>query len=417
MATTNLENRLPEGSDRRFLLRANAGRRQADQESSNLLPGVDIEDEVARSTPATYLFILLSVLIIGVVSVRSINSQLAPLLYDDRHVFDVGEALGKGNSYLTYDLNIETRGMRRESIRSLDEKPDLAVMGASHWQEADGAIMPSVNFYNAHIHRDYYEDLVAVAGWFYEFDRMPEKIVISIRDNQFTPVEARTDFLWVPVLPYYREIAHLFGLEPHSAYANGLTPRLRQSVSLPVLSNNIERFIEATSQPEVSDTQMHETLDVLLPDGGIYWSEKHRRGFTAERARFESIALAEAKIASPPTLDPEGLKTFDRVLEFFVQHGVEVYITHPPFNPIFWEAVQGTQYMPALHRVEAAVQDLADKHGLAVIGGFNPHEVGCTSDMYIDGEHANPLCLGEILLQAYEGARHTAALASARVRQ
>ena len=401
MQSSGAHGRSPSGQGRRFLPRSDAGRRHVDRATSELLPDVSVDDEAARSTPATYLFILMSVLIIGVVSVRSLNAQLAPLLYDDRHVWSVGETLSEGQTYLTYDLNIETRGLRRESIRNLESRPELAVMGASHWQEAHGALMPGTNFYNAHVHRDYYEDLVAVAAWFFEYDRMPEKLVISIRDNQFTPVEARTDFLWVPVLPDYRESAEMFGLEPHSAFANGLTPRLRQSVSLPVLSDNIERFFDATSLPQASNVRLHETLDILLPDGGIYWSEKHRRGFTPERARREAIALAKDKIKSPPIMDPVGLETFDRVLEFLVGHGVEVFIAHPPFNPIFWETVEGTRYIPALRRVEEAVQALAEKHGLRVIGGFNPHDVGCTADMYIDGEHSNPLCLGEILLQTF----------------
>lgn len=398
MGDANSSQRINAVSDRRFLKRSEVGRRAEDLDRAYLLAGNDVEEEGPRATPATYLFVFFAILMIGVVSVRSMNAHLAPLLYSDSHVSDVAEALSTGGTYLTYDLNIETRGLRRDSIRHLKKGPDLAVMGASHWQEAHSALMPDVDFYNAHVHRDYYEDLVAVAGWFFRFDRMPKTLIISIRDNQFTPVEERTDFLWVPVLPEYRAAAPIFGLEAHTAYANGLTPRLRHALSLPVLMANFQRHFEAPVLPGPSRDVTHETLDVLLPDGGIYWSETHRRSFTPERARAEALALAEQKIEKPPVMDPAGLEVFDRVLEFMVSHGVKVYVTHPPFNPIFWDAVQGTRYLPALAKVEETVRAIAEKHGAEVIGGFDPKPLGCTPEMYIDGEHSNPMCLGEILL-------------------
>ena len=37
------------------------------------------------------------------------------------------------------------------------------MLGASHWQEAHADLLPGRRFYNAHVHRDYYEDLLAVA--------------------------------------------------------------------------------------------------------------------------------------------------------------------------------------------------------------------------------------------------------------
>ncbi|MEL7470036.1 MAG: hypothetical protein AAFN27_16400 [Pseudomonadota bacterium] len=400
MSSDDQDQRMSGASDRRFLPRSEPGRRSEDVKTKDILPDLDVEDAVPRSTPVSYLFILFATLMIGVVGVRSLNSYFAPLLYDDRHVWSVGETLSEGRSYLTYDLNIETRGLRRESIRNLPTRPEFVVMGASHWQEAHGAIAPGVDFYNAHVHRDYYEDIVAVASWFYQFDKMPEKLMISIRDNQFAPVEDRTDFLWVPILPDYRQAAPIFGLEAHQAYANGLTPRMRQAVSLPLLWDNVERFLNSPVLPQVSSEFRHDTLDVLLPDGGIYWSEKHRRKFTDERTYRESIALAEAKIASPPTIDPAGLEALDRVLAFMIDHGVEVSLTHPPFNPIVWDHVEGTRYISALKRIEDAVQSIADAHGIPVVGSFNPYDVGCTNDMYIDGEHSSPLCLAEIIAEA-----------------
>ena len=385
-------------SGRRFLRRSDVGRRSKDHDAAALLNGN--ADAIERATPGSYLFLLFALLIIGAVTLRSINAYLAPLLMDFHKVEAVASKLSDGKHYTTYDLNIETRALRRAHIRGLAERPELAVMGASHWQEADGEIAPGVSFYNAHVHRDYYEDIVAVAGWFYTFDRLPKRLIISIRDNQFTPPEARTDFLWVPVLPWYRELAPIFGLTPHNEYSNGLTPQVRQGLSLPLLKAHLRRYLDAPEQPHVTDEKAHPTLDTLLPDGGIFWSQSHRDAFTEERTLAESMALADAKRFSPPIIDPVGVETVERVLKFLRDHGVEVILTHPPFNPQVWDSLEGSPYMPGLARVEALVADMADRLGLRVIGSFNPHEVGCTADMYIDGEHSSPDCLGRIIAEA-----------------
>ena len=399
MARKRYEQRKSEAGTRRFLIRDSAGRREGDADATELLPDARDEELTPRGTPGSYLFLLLAIVLIGAVGIRSVNITLAPMLFNERKITHVAKELSSRHGFATYDLNIETRQLRREHIRNLPHTPEVVVMGASHWQEAHGAIMPGISFYNAHVHRDYFEDIVAVVSWLVKYDKLPKKLIISIRDSQFMAPQDRTDFLWVPVLPDYREAAPMFGLVPHEVYRNGLTPQLRQTVSFPLLLAHAQRYFEAGDQPHFSSAPSHETLDVLLPDGAIYWSASHREEFTEERMRAESLALAESKIKNPPTFDSEAVVAVDRVFSFLHDKGIELYITHPPFNPIVWDAVQGSPYMERLNEIEHIVQSIADRYDIPIIGSFNPYEVGCTADMYIDGEHANPTCLGKILYQ------------------
>ncbi len=386
-------------SGRRFFTRADSGRRTDDRAQTEFLPETETSSPEPRATQFSYLFLLFAILVIGVVSVRTANTRLAPLLYDEQKITEVAGYLHGSRSYFTFDLNINTRILRREHIRRLEEAPEVAVMGASHWQEASGALMPSVDFYNAHVHRDYYEDIVAVLSWFVRYDKLPEKIILSIRDNQFTPVSDRTDYLWVPALPDYRAGASLLGLENHNAYANGLTPQLSEMMSLRLLWSNLWRYMSAQEQPHAAEGMLHPTLDALLPDGSINWSAAHRESFTPAATYASALSLAEEKRNTPPGIDSAGVAAVDAVLEYLVEHGVVVYIAHPPFNPDFWNAVQGTPYLEGLRHVERIVAEMAAKHGIEIIGGFNPYEVGCTVEMYIDGEHSSPRCLGRILNQ------------------
>ena len=386
-------------SDQRFLPRQTPGRRESDERERVVLTEAEEARISLRGATMKYILLMAAVCVIGAVAVRSTNYALAPLLHDPERIEHAARVLASDRSYHTYDLNIETRQLRSDHIWRLPRKPELAVLGASHWQEGHASIAPGIDYYNAHVHRDYFEDILGVTEAFVASGKLPKKMIISIRDNQFLPVSERTDFLWVPGLPAYRRMAKRLGLPYHNAYANGLTPQLRQELSLPLLQNNIKRYLASPVKPYSSRKGDHPTLDTLLPDGSIRWSDIHDRAFTQARATREALDFAAAKRNTRLPVDPLGFKSVDTLLGFLVDRGVEVYIAHPPYNPIYWDAVQGSVYAESLKKIERVAQHLADKHGLKIIGSFNPADLGCTAEMYIDAEHSGPECLSRIIDQ------------------
>ncbi|MGI9465329.1 MAG: hypothetical protein ACR2OM_15410, partial [Aestuariivirgaceae bacterium] len=344
-----------------------------------------------------YVLLVAAIFIIALSVVQTANVTLAPLLNDPSKIDEVAGILASDRTYYTYDLNIETRRLRHQHIQRLNRTPEVAVLGASHWQEGHSYLGKHADLYNAHVHRDYYEDILAVTEMFVRYGKLPPKMIITIRDNLFTPVDDRTDFLWVPVLADYRAMATRLGIPAHDAYTNGITPQLRQRLSLPLLQANIERYMRAPIKPYSSTEKSHPTLDTLLPDGSIQWSTLHNEAFTAERSRREALAFAEQRRNHPPVLDEMGVASVDKLLEFLSEAGVEVYLAHPPFNPIYWDTLQGSPYMEGVRRVEDLTKMYAAKYNFKVIGGFNPHKVGCTEEQYIDAEHSRPECLARII--------------------
>ena len=79
-----------------------------------------------------------------------------------------------------------------------------------------------------------------------------------------------------------------------------------------------------------------------------------------------------------------------------------MFLAHPPFNPIYFDAVRDSAYSEGLERVKQVTRELAAKYGLPIIGSFDPADLGCTSDLYIDAEHSNPTCLARIIDQYLE---------------
>ncbi len=359
----------------------------------------DLQDELEDMglLARRYVMGFLVLFIVGAGAVWQANKYFAPMLFDQQLIERVADAHIAGQNFAVFDLNINIRDLRDATIERMPEVPDVVVLGASHWQEAHTYLVRNKTFYNSHVHRDYYEDMLAMVEMYMRHGKMPKEMIITIRDNLLTPIRDRTDFLWLPGIKYYRKMADHLGLEAQSYWETLPVQTWRELVSLPLLWTHASRQLMAQEQPHASDLRHFEALDTLLPGGSILWSAEHQHLFSQERARREALAFAEAKRNNPPKIDPKGVEHIDALLTFLQEQGVKVTLAHPQFNPIFWDAVQGSPYMDGLRRVEEQTRLWAEKYGLDIIGGFAPEQVGCTADMYIDAEHGNPTCLGMLL--------------------
>lgn len=390
------------GADRRLLPRAENGMRASDIAERELISEEAVPPAERSESGMKYVLLVAMLFLIGLYGVFSASKYLAPVLNDDQKIEKVGKVLASGQNYLTYDLNIETRLLKHSLIEGLPQTPELAVLGASHWQEAPASLAGDVQMFNAHVHRDYFEDILGVTNMFVRVGKLPKKMIITIRDNQFKPFHKRTDWLWVPIMKDYQEMAARLNLPIMNYYPNGLTPQVRQKLSLPLLKANVERYLAAPVAPGPSDLNVHPTLDTLHADGSITWSTLHQQAFTPERAKAEALAHAYAQRPYAPGIDPIGRQSVDAVFAFLKEQGVEVYLAHPPFNPIYWEAVQGSPYMDGIEDIRQMTREWSEKYDMPIIGGFDPAKTGCTADMYIDGEHSNSVCLGKIITQFLE---------------
>jgi hypothetical protein len=332
----------------------------------------------------------------GIGAVWNANRLYASEMYDDGGMAPAAEAFAKGMNYAVFDLNLNIRKLRDKHMALLAETPDVAILGASHWQEAHSGLVKHIKLYNAHVHRDYWEDMLAVTEILSRHDRLPKKLIISVRDNLFTPMDQRKDFLWEPGIPYWRAMADKLGIEKESYLASLPYQRLRERFSISMLFNNVARWYNASERPHATTENRFETLDTLLPDGSIRWSKQRLKLFTPERAEREALAFAAKRANSPPMVEERGVAAFEKLLDYLKAQGVTVYLAQPPFNPIYYDKLRGTPYAEGLEKIEDLTRGIAARHGLKIVGGFNPHKVGCDASMYIDAEHSNAACLQKV---------------------
>lgn len=357
------------------------------------------KEVVENRTGLRFSAVVLVVMIAGLAAIWHGNKYFAPMLFDQNMIERVAETHIEGRNFGVFDLNINIRDLRNETIKRLPKTPEVGILGASHWQEAHTSLLSGVDLYNSHIHRDYYEDMMAMVEIYERHDRLPKNLIITIRDKLLTPVADRTDFLWLPGIKYYRDFAARVGYPAHSMIETLPVQTWRELLNWPLLKTHGSRHLTAPVMPHATDKDFFQTLDVLLPGGSIKWSQEHLDIFTQQRARDEALAFAEASKNSPPKIDPKGVEHMEFLFQYLKDKGITVTLAHPQFNPVFWDEVQGTDYMVGLKRIENLTQSWADKYGFGYVGGFRPEQVGCKAEQYIDAEHGDPACLGMLLMQ------------------
>lgn len=383
--------------DRRILDRGETGRRLGDQPfTRNALPPLD-EGAAIPDPAASYLAIVACTLVVLWLGVIAANLVLNPLIYGTSGHARVARMFESGHDYAVFDVNFDIRALRRAHVAQMTRTPDLVVIGASHWQEAHAELVPNQLVYNAHVHRDYFEDILASAELFVSNNRLPKTFLISVRDLTFLPVQDRTDERWLSYVPEYRQMARRLGLPTHPWWR---TLRWRKWVDLLSLRAAWEggwQMLLADERPGPTNAAILDRLDIVRRSGSVLWSRQHVEMFTEERALREAAQDAAFWRGQTIAVDPYAVEALDRLLGFLGEHGVRVVLAHPPFHPAYSAAVRGTAYMEGLDRITEVVARLAAKHRLDVVGSFDATSVGCDAGMFIDSNHSNAACLKRIL--------------------
>lgn len=360
-------------------------------------PGDRRQGQGSAGAARLYLLVAFILATCGLGLIAVANRSYAPEMYDSSHMGIVADAFSNGQNYAVFDLNINIRKLREEQISRLSLTPSIVILGASQWQEARTDLLPNRHALNAHVHRDYYEDVLGVVEMLVRNDKLPRDLIITVRDRLFTPLALRTDTLWLPGIPYFQDMAKRLSMEPLTFVETQPLQRPRELISLAMLFTNAARWHNADNRPHPTLMGRHTDLDLLRPDGSIKWSDEHQMMFTQDRSRKLSFAHADASRNRPPVIDAKGVEALDKLLTYLGLRGVRVHLAHPPFNPLFFDRVQDSPYMEGLRQVEAVTRELAAKHRLGLVGSFDPADLGCTADMFIDAEHSNAGCLSQLM--------------------
>lgn len=348
---------------------------------------------IARKHLATAI----AVLVLAVGFVVEANRPTRAQRDEPDRLSEIADDLATGTSVAVSDLDLDFRRLREEQIKRLPARPDVVLLGGDQWREAGAGLVLGRALLNLHVPLDYYDDALGMVEALVRHDKLPKDLVIGIRGSFFAPPADRTDVLWQSGIANVRAMIERLSLSPAgfrealplSAYFHQLNP-----------ANLYSSTMRSRSVGEPLHSIFREgsaARYVLHADGSVRPSSKPDE----QRARAEQLGIArgDALRMTSITVDPVGFEAFDRLLSYLRVRNVAVHLVLAPLSPPVFERIRSSRYMEALGEVRAVAQELAEGNGLRLAGSFDPGQLGCTDDMFIDAEHASASCVGKLLAE------------------
>lgn len=330
------------------------------------------------------------VLMAGLISVIVGNYRLDPFTYNRAALADMSAFLAADMNYALIDPNIDLRALRREHVRQMRTTPDVVVYGGSRWQEASAALLPGRKLFNAFVHNDSYEDLLAITELLRANDRLPKTLVLSVRFVAFQSTE------WKEWAPEYRSMARLLGLQDPGWFN---TFAFDKWMNLLSLDGAMQKWAVYRRAPKASGpvaALSDPTRDIIGAEGALYFSEEHDRLDTVESA-YKS-ASTNAALQRNLALPVEAAKVdgLERLLVYLKGRGVRVILAETPFHPYYYQGISDYPRGAYLRRLVREVNRVGEKLNIESVGNHDPRIVGCGEAEFRDAHHPKSSCLGKI---------------------
>jgi hypothetical protein len=359
-----------------------------------------------------FLRYLVGLVAIGVAAVAGANCLLDPLHFRASALHELAATLQSGKNYAVYDANMDFRALRREAVALMTTTPQIIAFGGSRFELATASMFPGKTFYNAFVHNDMYEDLVAFSGLLYDHHRLPKNLIITVRYKSFLPIDQKwreTDEFknfWSE----YRSMADRLGIDQEPLW--NVLPFAYWSNLLSI--DNIRRqlsFRWKGKHQGAVDADSMDDMDVIHADGSLAFSKEHSASWAdlllsrgvknmvstastiAEDAELRGAKMSER---SEWPIDHQRIEGFGKLLAFLAQQGTHVTIAITPFHPAYYHRITGSPYGKSLAAMEEHVGAVAAANGASLVGSLDPDKVGCKESNFRDFIHPDAVCLKSV---------------------
>lgn len=277
---------------------------------------------------------------------------------------------------------------------------DCFVTGSSHAMQVDNATMPRLastcrKTVNLAVSGGSYEDFVIMA-WAAARNPHARRLIVEVGP---WALRFDADPRWMGEKDSYRAARAFFGLPPRAGNDDG-GAKLRNLFNAEYLRRNLAHarsqgrnfaapppIVEASA----SGAELPDGDARFLPDGVYLYP---RRWMAAVPPPIGRIGLGTYKMTKP-FQDAAAVAEFERVVEALLARGLAVEFLLTPYHPKVLECSRA-YVCEALAEVEAMVRGIAARHGLAVVGGYDPRPMGLTHQDFFDDTHVATATLAKL---------------------
>ena len=101
-----------------------------------------------------------------------------------------------------------------------------------------------------------------------------------------------------------------------------------------------------------------------------------------------------SRIIKDQWYDEEVLSLFAKYKEYYGKNN-EIIFLLTPFHPKVWE-LENEPIVEAMVKVESKIHEFSKENKIDIIGSYNPKNLGCLSNEFIDAVHPSNLCLSKL---------------------
>lgn len=329
------------------------------------------------------LFLLPLLIFIGWVNWYVDSYALLRVTYDD---IAAQMAAGKHVEGLE-DSDYNDRNLLAARIGSMEEPPQVMVLGSSRVYTFDHTMFGTDSFYNAGLSEATIYDLLAVSGVAVSQNKLPETAVIGV--DAFLFNRSHDNEKWKELESYadYMSLALDGKLSPELARPRKETGRdYRKTVSLEYFRYNItllpekKRFAVSYTDDWVTDGYLKHS------DGSVSYQRELREVDAGEVEEMTRQAMEEHvvyRMTDYRSIDEGHFSRFSELVDYLLKAGVEVILYLPPYSPMMYNYIESEEAFQITLEVEEKVRHFAAEKGIALYGSYDPAGCGLEmSDLY-----------------------------------
>jgi len=182
-------------------------------------------------------------------------------------------------------------------------------------------MFPGKTFYNAFVHNDMYEHLVAFSGLLYDHQRLPKNLIFTVRYKTFLPIDQklRESDEFKNFWSEYRSMADRLGIAKESLWDVLPVAYWSNLLSIDNIRRQLSLRSKGTKQGPV-DVDSMDDMDVIHADGSMSFSKEHSASFRLRRVAGDAIwprARRGRRSAEHRSVQLRGARRAGRVLREF----------------------------------------------------------------------------------------------------
>lgn len=340
------------------------------------------------------LIILLTPLLLFVVFVNYIG--------DAANLFSVGfekkiaDEILKGNN-VTNVYNYDERLLEKHLIYNSTLCPDVLVIGSSRAMIINSSIFQKQTFFNASVSGASIEDLIAIYQLFLQKKCLPKKIIIGLDPWTLNINNGQTR--WKTLIQEYSTLFNQLTNSSLDAKDEQIESKYLQLVSPSYFKGSFKKMYLVSSKPVATISKINDNLTKLV-DGSITYDLEYRSA-TLDEIEKRASGFISGDIYSVEKFDklsPEIMFLLEKFIKHLRSNQIEISFFLAPYHPKVYSFIAKTDKYIKVIESENYFRDLGLKHGIKVIGSFNPIRLKIDGSCFYDGMHCNEKGIEKILL-------------------